>query len=86
MAETLSDLARAADQFRTDVAALRTQIARVIVGQHPIVDGILTSLFCGGHTLLEGVPGVGKTLLIRTLARTLQLSFSRIQFTPDLMP
>jgi MoxR-like ATPase len=86
MAETLSDLTRAADQFRADVASLRTQVGRVIVGQQPIVDGVLTSLFCSGHVLLEGVPGVGKTLLIRTLSRALQLSFSRIQFTPDLMP
>jgi MoxR-like ATPase len=51
-----------------------------------VIDGVLTSLFCGGHTLLEGVPGLGKTLLIRTLARSLDLAFARIQFTPDLMP
>ena len=86
MAETPSDLARAAEQFRADVAALRAQVGRVIVGQQGIVDGVLTALFCSGHVLLEGVPGVGKTLLIRTLSRALRLSFSRIQFTPDLMP
>ncbi|MDP1660845.1 MAG: AAA family ATPase, partial [Phycisphaerales bacterium] len=86
MAETTPDLARAADQFRVDVSALREQVGRVIVGQRSIVDGVLVALFCSGHTLLEGVPGVGKTLLIRTLARTLNLSFARIQFTPDLMP
>jgi len=86
MPETPTDLTGAAEQFRSDVAALRAQVGRVIVGQQGIVDGVLTALFCSGHTLLEGVPGVGKTLLIRTLARALHLSFSRIQFTPDLMP
>src|SRR4051812_47172387 len=86
MAETPTDLAGATEKFRSDVASLRAQVGRVIVGQQGIVDGVLTALFCSGHVLLEGVPGVGKTLLIRTLARTLNLSFSRIQFTPDLMP
>ena len=81
-----AELNTAVEQFRSDVAALRAQVSRVIVGQQSIVDGVLTALFCSGHTLLEGVPGVGKTLLIRTLARALRLSFSRIQFTPDLMP
>jgi len=61
-------------------------VAMVIVGQREIVEGVLIALFCSGHILLEGVPGVGKTLLVRTLARALDLSFSRIQFTPDLMP
>lgn len=77
---------RAAEAFRADFAATRQQIARVIVGQADIIDNTLIALFCGGHTLLEGVPGLGKTLLIRTLSRALDLSFSRIQFTPDLMP
>jgi MoxR-like ATPase len=76
----------AADAFRADFAATRDQIARVIVGQADIIDNTLIALFCGGHTLLEGVPGLGKTLLIRTLSQALDLSFSRIQFTPDLMP
>ncbi len=75
-----------AGQFRADFDALGTQLARVIVGQHEIIQGVLTALFCNGHTLLEGVPGIGKTLLIRTLSRALNLSFSRVQFTPDLMP
>ena len=62
------------------------QIQRVIVGHGEIIHGVLTCLFVGGHCLLEGVPGLGKTLLIRTLAQTLNLKFNRIQFTPDLMP
>ena len=66
--------------------AVREELSRVIVGHHDIVHGILTCLFVGGHCLLEGVPGLGKTLLVRTLAQTLNLDFSRIQFTPDLMP
>jgi MoxR-like ATPase len=74
------------DQFRKDFAALRAEITKMIVGHPEVVDGVLVCLFCGGHTLLEGVPGLGKTLLIRTLAKSLSLDFSRIQFTPDLMP
>src|SRR3989304_10515702 len=66
--------------------AVREQIHRVIVGHDEIVHGVLTCLFAGGHCLLEGVPGLGKTLLVRTLAKTLDLDFNRIQFTPDLMP
>ncbi|MGD0383004.1 MAG: AAA family ATPase, partial [Thermoguttaceae bacterium] len=62
------------------------QLAQVIVGQTDVIEELLISLFCRGHCLLEGVPGLAKTLMISTLARTLNLSFSRIQFTPDLMP
>ena len=62
------------------------QLSRVIVGQQQVIDELLISLFSRGHCLLEGVPGLAKTLLISTLARSLDLSFSRIQFTPDLMP
>ncbi|MDB4986481.1 MAG: Methanol dehydrogenase regulator MoxR [Myxococcaceae bacterium] len=69
-----------------DVARLREAIAKRVVGQASVVDGVLTCLLAGGHALLEGVPGVGKTLLVRTLAEALSLSFTRIQFTPDLMP
>src|SRR5256714_12146025 len=66
--------------------AFRREIAKVIVGQDDVVEGVLICLLSGGHVLLEGVPGLGKTTLLRTLARTLQLKYSRIQFTPDLMP
>ena len=65
---------------------VRREIAKVIVGQDDVVEGVLICLLSGGHVLLEGVPGLGKTTLLRTLARTLQLKYSRIQFTPDLMP
>ena len=75
-----------AQQFQAAYAAVRNQIRNVIVGQEEVVDGVLTALFVGGHVLLEGVPGLGKTLLIRTLSRAVALKFSRIQFTPDLMP
>ncbi len=76
----------AAASFREDYMAARTQVQRAIVGHEEIIDGVLCCLFASGHALLEGVPGLGKTLLVRSLARALQLGFSRIQFTPDLMP
>jgi len=66
--------------------AVRREIAKVIVGQDDVVEGVLICLLASGHVLLEGVPGLGKTTLLRTLARTLHLKYSRIQFTPDLMP
>ncbi|MCP4170190.1 MAG: MoxR family ATPase [Fuerstiella sp.] len=72
--------------FRDDFQKLRTEVGRVIVGQREIVDGTLAALIAGGHVLLEGVPGLGKTMLVRTLAEALHLEFSRVQFTPDLMP
>jgi len=72
--------------FRTAYSRARTEIGKVMVGQDTIVDGALMAIFGGGHVLLEGVPGLGKTLLVRTLGEVLDLSFSRIQFTPDLMP
>src|SRR5436190_5507394 len=75
-----------AAEFRARFAALEAEIGKVIVGQRDTVRGVLTCLFAGGHVLLEGVPGLGKTLLVRTLAQALDLSFNRIQFTPDLMP
>jgi MoxR-like ATPase len=65
---------------------VRSEIGKVIVGQDDVVEGVLICLLAGGHVLLEGVPGLGKTTLLRTLARALQLKYSRIQFTPDLMP
>src|SRR3954451_20253496 len=76
----------ATDSFRRDYRAIKAEIGKAIVGHDEIVDGVLTCLFVGGHALLEGVPGLGKTALIRALADALNLKFSRIQFTPDLMP
>jgi MoxR-like ATPase len=76
----------ACDQFRTDYNAVFAEISKIIVGHKEIIDGVLTCLFVGGHALLEGVPGLGKTALIRALADALDLKFNRIQFTPDLMP
>ena len=74
------------DQFRADFESLSREIGKVIVGMDEVVEGTLIALVAGGHVLLEGVPGLGKTLLVRTLADALHLKFSRIQFTPDLMP
>jgi MoxR-like ATPase len=73
-------------EFRETYAALRAEIGKIIVGQNEIVEGTLIAVFAHGHVLLEGVPGLGKTLLVRTLSEALDLSFNRIQFTPDLMP
>ncbi len=72
--------------FRQTWDSLRAEIGKVMVGHTEIVDGTLIAIFAGGHVLLEGVPGLGKTLLVRTLSEVLDLSFNRIQFTPDLMP
>jgi len=72
--------------FREKHAALRAEIGKVMVGNDAIVEGTLTAILAGGHVLLEGVPGLGKTLLVRTLSEVLELTFNRIQFTPDLMP
>ncbi|MHC4793978.1 MAG: AAA family ATPase, partial [Planctomycetota bacterium] len=77
---------RACERFRGAFAALRERVGLRIVGQEAVVDQALIALFAGGHVLLEGVPGLGKTLLVRTLADSLGLEFNRIQFTPDLMP
>jgi MoxR-like ATPase len=73
-------------RFGEQVAELRAEIAKSIVGNREVVDGVIVCMLAGGHALLEGVPGLGKTMLVRTLSETLSLSFSRIQFTPDLMP
>ncbi len=75
-----------AEEFRQSYGRVQQEIGKVIVGHTDIVHGVLTCLFVGGHALLEGVPGLGKTLLVRTLSEVLDLSFNRIQFTPDLMP
>src|SRR5499427_2798282 len=77
---------QAIESFRNAYAALRAEIGKVVVGQVEIVESNVIALFAGGHVLLEGVPGLGKTLLVRTLSEVLDLSFNRIQFTPDLMP
>ncbi|MBI3269117.1 MAG: MoxR family ATPase [Planctomycetes bacterium] len=82
----MSDVVQRVTEFRNDFQALRQEIGKAIVGNQEIVDGVLTCLFAGGNCLLEGVPGLGKTLLVRTLSQVLELKFSRIQFTPDLMP
>lgn len=73
-------------QWTEIIEEIRTEVGRVIVGQQEVVEQVLWCIFAGGHALLEGIPGLGKTMLVRTLADTIKLSFSRIQFTPDLMP
>ncbi len=82
----MNDFQDQIDAFAEDWQRITDQVARVIVGQTDVVEQVLTCLLAGGHALLEGVPGLGKTLLVRTLADALDLSFARIQFTPDLMP
>lgn len=82
----LSDPEQAADFFSNSFNQIKTEIAKTVVGQKEVVDQLLISLFSRGHCVLVGVPGLAKTLLIQTLAKTLNLSFSRVQFTPDLMP
>lgn len=74
------------EQWTSAIQAIREEIGRVIVGQREVVEQVLWCIFAGGHALLEGIPGLGKTMLVRTIADTIDLSFSRIQFTPDLMP
>jgi len=74
------------DRFSETYVKIAQEVGRVIVGHEEILDGVLSCLLTGGHAILEGVPGIGKTLLVRTLARALDLEFRRIQFTPDLMP
>src|SRR4051794_29789914 len=86
LAETFMSTEAQIESFRTNFTNLRNEIGKVMVGHHEIVDGTLTAILAGGHVLLEGVPGLGKTLLVRTLSEVLELSFNRIQFTPDLMP
>src|SRR5512144_1134018 len=75
-----------AENFRALAQKIESEVGRVIVGQNDVVRHVLVSILAGGHVLLEGVPGLGKTMLIRTLGQALDLKFSRIQFTPDLMP
>lgn len=77
---------KATQELRNKFQKVREEIGKAIVGHNDIIDGVLTALFVGGHVLIEGVPGLGKTYLIRTLSEAVDLKFSRIQFTPDLMP
>jgi MoxR-like ATPase len=86
MAMNEKDVEKQCQEFREVFEALRREVGKVIVGHEEIVDNVLISLFSGGHVLLEGVPGLGKTLLVRTLSSAFSLEFRRIQFTPDLMP
>jgi MoxR-like ATPase len=83
---TAAEIKAKCEQFRQMFLDLKAEIGKVIVGHIQTIDGVLIALFAGGNVLLEGVPGLGKTLLVRTLAEALSLPFSRIQFTPDLMP
>jgi MoxR-like ATPase len=85
-AQSPEEIVKLADAFRRDVGRLREEVGKVIVGHREIVDGVIAAMLTGGHALLEGVPGLGKTMLVRTLAEALDLAFARIQFTPDLMP
>jgi MoxR-like ATPase len=80
------DIEETVSTFTGDLRRLRDEIGKMIVGQNDIVEGVLMCLLGGGHALLEGVPGLGKTMLVRTLAECMHANFSRIQFTPDLMP
>ena len=82
----MSEFEKRAEQFQRDFAKLHAEISKVIVGNEEVIDEVLITLFGAGHCLLEGVPGLGKTLLVSTLSDALDLEFSRIQFTPDLMP
>ena len=75
-----------AESARDALLALRTELAKAVVGQEGVISGLVIALLCRGHVLLEGVPGVAKTLLVRALSAALQLEFKRVQFTPDLMP
>ncbi len=84
--KTAAEISETVGAFQADVNALRTEVARAVVGQTEVVDASILCMLAGSHALLEGVPGLGKTLLVRTLAQALDLRFSRIQFTPDLMP
>lgn len=81
-----TDLEASTGRFRQKMSDVKLAIGNVLVGQHQVVEGVLTAMLAGSHVLLEGVPGLGKTLLVRTVAQALGLEFSRIQFTPDLMP
>jgi len=84
--ELSSDVRAEVARFQKALGELREEVAKVIVGNREVIDGVLTCMLAGSHALLEGVPGLGKTMLVRTMADALSLEFSRIQFTPDMMP
>ena len=87
MSDSNADAARAdAQRFRETFESIRSEVSKMMVGQADVVEGVLTALLAGGHVLLEGVPGLGKTMLVSSLGRAVDLGFSRIQFTPDMMP
>src|SRR5262245_53124774 len=77
---------QALENLKSAYSSIRTELSKVIVGQEQVIEQLLIAIFAQGHCLLEGVPGLAKTLMVSTLARSLKLAFSRIQFTPDLMP
>src|SRR5258708_3227084 len=84
--KVVQPLGHQAEILAEKMSEVRREISKAIVGQGEVVDGVLTALLAGGHVLLEGAPGLGKTMLVRTLAQAVALKYSRIQFTPDLMP
>ena len=84
--ESVADIEQRIERARRAFDELKSEMGRVIVGHSELVEQVFIALVCGGHCLLEGVPGLGKTLLVRSLGEILSLSFSRVQFTPDLMP
>ena len=87
MTDSNADAARAdAQRFRDTYESIRAEVSKMMVGQADVVEGVLTALLAGGHVLLEGVPGLGKTMLVSSLGEAIHVSFSRIQFTPDMMP
>src|SRR5262245_13352196 len=83
---TSTDDVQSLEKLKSAYAAIRRELGKVIVGQEQVIEQLLIAIFAQGHCLLEGVPGLAKTLMVSTLARSLKLQFSRIQFTPDLMP
>ena len=86
VAAASADAVATANEFKTTFNSIKDEVAKYIVGQEEVTEGVLSALIAGGHVLLEGVPGIGKTLLVRTLSEAVSMDFSRIQFTPDLMP
>lgn len=86
MQDTISAARAQAAEFKDTFQRIRAEVGKMIVGQEGVIDGVLTALMAGGHVLLEGVPGLGKTMLVSSISRAVDLPFSRIQFTPDMMP